>query len=151
MKRLFLLAAVLAAAAALAAPVQEMPGQPAISSPGADAGQKPDPKASPNIAGKWIMTLEMSMGTATPTLELKQEGDKVTGTYTGRYGTFPLQGTLSGTALVFSFTMTAEGESVDMSFTGEVAADAQTMKGNASLAGMGEASWSAKRDKAAGK
>ncbi len=150
MKRLFLLVAVLAATVALAAPVCEMTGQPAHSPQQGNAGQKPDSKAPPNIAGKWVMTLEMSMGTATPALELKQDGEKISGTYTGRYGTFPLKGTLSGTAVVFSFTMTAEGESVDMSFTGEVAADAQTMKGNASLGGMGEATWSAKKDKAAG-
>ncbi len=143
MKRLFLLLVLLAAVGASAAAFQNQSGQ--------GKAQKPDSKAPLNIAGKWVMTLEMSMGTATPTLELKQDGEKITGTYTGRYGTFPLQGTLKGTALVFSFTMTAEGESVPMSFTAEVAADAQTMKGNASLGGMGDATWTAKREKDSGK
>ncbi len=151
MKKFFLLAAILAATAALAAQVQQQSGQPANASQQGKGEQKPDSKAPPNIAGKWTMTLEMSMGTATPTLELKQDGEKITGTYTGRYGTFPLQGTLSGTAIVISVTMTAEGESVEMTFSGEVTAGAQTMKGNASLGGMGEATWSAKKDKATGK
>ncbi len=110
-------------------------------------GQKPDSKTPPNISGNWTMTLEMPMGTGTPTLVLKQDGEKITGSYTGRYGTFPLEGSLKERTIVFTFSMTAEGETVQMTFTGEVAADGQTMKGKASLGEMGEASWSAKKDK----
>ena len=110
---------------------------------------KPDPaqpdKTVVNVAGKWVVTLEMGMGTATPELELKQDGAKITGTYTGRYGSFPLEGSLKGRVIAFSFTMAAEGQSVTMSYTGEVAADAQSMKGTASLGEMGDATWSAKR------
>ena len=105
----------------------------------------PDKKNVPNVAGKWAVTLEMSMGTATPALDLKQDGAKITGTYTGRYGTFELQGSLKGHVIVFSFTMSAEGQAVTMSFEGEVSSDAQSMKGTASLADMGDATWSAKR------
>jgi hypothetical protein len=105
----------------------------------------PDKKNVPNVAGKWAMTLEMSMGTATPALDLKQDGAKITGTYTGRYGTFALEGSLKDHVIVFSFTMNAEGQSVTMSFEGEVSSDAQSMKGTASLGDMGDATWSAKR------
>jgi hypothetical protein len=94
------------------------------------------------------MTLEMSMGTGTPTLDLKQDGEKLTGTYTGRYGTFDLQGSVKERAIQFSFTMSAEGQSVTMSFTGEIAQDGQTMKGTAVLGEMGDATWTAKREKA---
>jgi hypothetical protein len=106
---------------------------------------QPAKKGDLNVAGKWIVTLEMSMGTANPTLDLKQDGAKITGTYTGRYGTFPLEGTLKDRAIQFSFTMGAEGQTVTMSFAGEVSADAQSMKGTASLDEMGDATWSAKR------
>jgi hypothetical protein len=109
--------------------------------------QKPGGKPPVNIAGNWSMTLEMQMGTGTPTLVLKQDAEKITGSYTGRYGTFALEGTIKERTIVFSFAMAAEGESVVMTFTGEVAADAQTMKGTAILGEMGEATWSAKRDK----
>ncbi len=109
-------------------------------------GQKPDSKTA-DVTGKWIMTLEMPMGTANPTLVLKQEGEKITGSYTGRYGTFALEGTIKERTIVFTFTMTAEGESVPMTFTGEVATDGQTIKGSATLGPMGDATWSAKRDK----
>jgi hypothetical protein len=134
MKRRFSLVTVVALACAFGAMVQAMPQA------------KPDQaKGTVNVAGKWIVTLEMSMGTATPDLELKQDGTKITGTYTGRYGSFPLEGSLNGKVITFSFTMSAEGQSVTMTYTGEVAADALSMKGTASLGEMGDATWSAKK------
>jgi len=105
----------------------------------------PQDKGTVNVTGRWVMSLEMSMGSATPGLELKQDGTKITGTYTGRYGSFPLEGTLKDRTIAFSFTMTAEGQSVAMSYAGEVAADGQSMKGTASLGEMGDATWSAKK------
>jgi hypothetical protein len=107
--------------------------------------QKPAPP--PNVTGKWTMALEMSQGTATPALVLKQDGEKLTGTYTGRYGAFPVTGVLKVRAIEFGFTMSADGTDVRMTFKGEVAADAQTMKGQATLGELGEAAWSAKREK----
>jgi hypothetical protein len=108
------------------------------------AGQ--DPPKTVSVAGKWTMTLEMSIGTATPELDLKQDGTKITGTYTGRYGTFELQGTLKARLIEFSFPMTAEGQSVTMTFSGEVAPDAQTMKGTATISELGDATWTAKKN-----
>lgn len=119
----------------------------AVQSQRAEAELKQEAKATPNVAGKWSMTLEMSMGTGTPVLDLKQDGEKISGTYTGRYGTFPLEGKLKEQAIEFWFTMNAEGQSVSMSFTGEVAADGQTMKGQATLGELGDATWSAKKEK----
>ena len=56
------------------------------------------------------MTLEtVDRSRRTPTLELKQDGEKITGTYTGRYGTSPLQGTLKGRALEFAFQIERRG------------------------------------------
>jgi hypothetical protein len=105
------------------------------------------PKAPASIAGKWTLTLVTDNFTASPTLDLKVDGQKVTGTYTGRYGSFPLEGLLKGRALEFAFTMNAEGTTTLMSFVGEVAPDGQTMKGKATLGEMGEATWTAARPK----
>lgn len=107
--------------------------------------KQPEKKSELNVTGKWAMSLEMSMGTATPSLELKQDGEKLTGSYTGRYGTFPLEGTLKDRAIRFAFQMGAEGQTVSMTFSGEVASDGQSMKGTASLGDMGDASWTAKK------
>lgn len=104
--------------------------------------QKP---ATTTVTGKWNVTLEMQSGTASPTLDLTQQGEKLTGVYEGRYGKFPLTGTVKARKVEFSFKMNAEGTDVVMTYTGEVAADFLTMKGMAQLDQMGEASWTAKR------
>jgi hypothetical protein len=105
----------------------------------------PSPSPAPSLAGKWAMTLETEQFTSTPTLEFMQQGDKLTGTYEGRYGKFAFNATLKGKALEFSFQMNAEGTDVMMAFKGEVAADFKTMKGTAELGGVGNATWSAAR------
>ncbi len=129
-----LFALAMAAAVGAAVPHQDKPGQ-----------SKPQKQSEPNVAGKWAMTLEMSQGTASPALDLKQDGTKITGSYSGRYGTFPLEGIIKGRTIQFSFAMGTEGQPQTMSFAGEVSADAQAMKGTASLGEMGEATWTAKR------
>ncbi len=136
MKLLTVMAVVLALGAGLAAHTAQQ----------AKPEQKPAAKAL-NVTGKWTMTLDMSMGTATPALDLKQDGEKISGTYTGRYGTFDLLGSLKDRAIQFTFTMTAEGQSVDMAFAGEVAEDGQTMKGTAVLGELGDAAWTAAKNK----
>ncbi len=108
-----------------------------------EAQAKPAPPAT--LTGKWTMALEIQGTTATPTLELTQDGEKLKGSYQGRYGKFEVTGTIKGKTVQFGFTMTAEGTEVQMTFTGEVAADLQSMKGIADMAGAGEAAWSARR------
>jgi hypothetical protein len=111
--------------------------------------QAPTPQKSPappsSLAGKWAMELVTDAFTATPALEFMQQGEKLTGTYEGRYGKFPFTAVLKDKALSFSFTMSAEGTDVLMAFKGEVAADFKSIKGTAELAGMGSATWTAKR------
>ena len=107
--------------------------------------QKTPAPPPPSLVGKWTMTLEMDQFTATPAVEFIQQGDKLTGTYEGRYGKFVFNATLKGKALDFSFTMNDEGTDVMMAFKGEVAADFKSIKGNAELGGMGSATWSAVR------
>ena len=118
---------------------------PPQQSPKPTTSPTPSPSPALTVAGKWQMSLEMGMGTATPVLDLVQQGEKITGTYEGRYGKSQLTGTLKNRVLEFSFTMNAEGTDVVMAFKGEVAADFKSIKGGAELGGMGEASWSAVR------
>jgi hypothetical protein len=109
--------------------------------------KKADPPKALNIAGKWSMALDMSIGQATPALVFKQDGETLTGTYTGRYGTFEFKGTLKERALNFSFQMDTDGGTTTMTFAGEVSPDAQAMKGTGSIEGLGDVTWTAKRDK----
>ena len=108
--------------------------------------QQAPAKPAPSVTGKWNVTLEMQSTTATPTIELTQEGEKLSGVYvSGRYGKVPLSGTIKGRALAFSFTLSVEGSEMSMTYKGEVAADYQSIKGVAALGDAGEATWTAKR------
>ena len=113
----------------------------------AAAAQAPQaPAKTVSVAGKWAVTLETEAFTATSAIEFKQDGEKLTGTYTSqRYGPAPLAGTIKDRTLQFSFKLNAEGTEIQMAFSGEVAADGQTLKGKATIAEMGDATWSAKK------
>jgi hypothetical protein len=120
---------------------------------GAQTPQKPEPKPEPkpeqkalSVTGKWTVELNMSMGQSTPALELKQDGQKITGTYTGRYGVAPVVGTLKDRAIELKISISAEGTDVEAYYSGEVAADGQTMKGTATLGPAGDATWLARRE-----
>jgi len=105
----------------------------------------PSPSPAPTIVGKWAATLETEQFNAPVTLEFMQQGDKLTGTYEGRYGKFPFTPVIKGKNIEFTFQMSAEGTDVQMAFKGEIAADVKSMKGTAELGGMGSATWSAVR------
>ena len=103
--------------------------------------------AAVNLTGKWMMTLEMTVGTSSPVLVFKQDAEKLTGTYTGRYGEYALVGKADGRKVEFVVTINAEGTETRMAFTGELSETGDVLKGNADLGGMGEATWLAKREK----
>lgn len=108
------------------------------------AQQKPADAVA--LTGKWLMTLEMEVGTSSPVLVLKHEGDKLTGTYTGRYGEYPLVGKVDGRKVEFVVTISAEGTETIMNFAGELTPADGFLRGSAALGGMGDATWLAKRD-----
>ena len=64
------------------------------------------------VAGVWSFSVELAVGTGHPTVTLKQEGEKITGTYDGRYGPAPLEGTVKDRKIEFTVSMTAEGTAV---------------------------------------
>jgi hypothetical protein len=96
-----------------------------------------------NVAGKWNVTLELETITGHPTLTLKQEGEKVTGTYEGRYGASRLEGTVKEKKIQFTVTLVAEGTQTQGVFEGTV--DGDTMHGDVAYEGAGEGTWTATR------
>jgi hypothetical protein len=109
-------------------------------------GQEPQKPAPASIAGRWAAALDIeSMGIANVTLAFVQDGAKLTGSYTGRYGEFPLEGSVDGRKLAFTVYLRTDSGDSTMSFVGEVAEDGRTMKGIATIEGLGDATWSAKR------
>lgn len=117
----------------------------AVISPAIAAAQQDKPAPPAKVAGKWQTVLEMEVGNANITLEFTQDGEKLAGTYAGRYGKYPLAGTVKGRVLDFVVTINAEGTETKMHFTGEIDEAGAVIKGSANLGGMGDAGWIAKR------
>jgi hypothetical protein len=107
------------------------------------AGSAP-PQAARTVSGHWAMTLTMEVGTAAPTLTISQDGDRITGTYKGRYGEFPIAGHVKDRTITFSFLMRADTDQpASICFEGELTADATRMSGTADMADIGPAKWTA--------
>ena len=115
---------------------------------GQAAQEKPPAPKFVDIAGKWTITLELEIGTSTPGLVIKQDADKLTGTYTSaRYGTFEWKGILTAERrITFAVNLDADGQPAILNFTGEVAATGATMGGKVQIEGLGDGTWSAKKN-----
>jgi hypothetical protein len=105
---------------------------------GQSAGTQPA-----NVNGTWNLTVETPAGSGTPTITLKQEGEKLTGTYKGQLGEAPLKGTIKGNEIKFAFKVSAQGQDLDIEYSGTV--DGNTMKGKAKLGDFGEGAFTGKR------
>ncbi|MFV8227053.1 hypothetical protein ACNKXV_13975, partial [Christiangramia aquimixticola] len=49
-----------------------------------------------DLTGTWTVDVQTDMGSGNPTFVLKQEGEKITGTYSGSLGDSQVTGTLKG-------------------------------------------------------
>jgi hypothetical protein len=97
-----------------------------------------------DVAGAWAITVETGQGSATPSVTLKQDGEKLTGTYSSQlFGEQPVTGSIKGNAITFQFTATVEGNSLTVVYSGTVEKD--TMKGKVVLGDLGEGTFTAKK------
>jgi len=86
-----------------------------------------------NVTGDWTFNVQTDQGSGTPAMSFKQDGETLTGTYVGTFGSANLKGTVKGTAIEFSFSADAQGQAVDSVYKGTVEKD--TMKGTVAIAG----------------
>jgi hypothetical protein len=100
-------------------------------------------QAKVDVTGKWAFSVETSAGAGSPTFTFKQDGDKLTGHYTGTFGEADLTGTVKGAEITFGFTVDAQGTSLKETYTGTV--DKDSMKGKLVIEGLGEGTFTAKR------
>ena len=98
--------------------------------------------AAADVTGTWQFEVETSQGSGSPTFTFKQEGEKLSGTYTGLLGKAEVSGTVKGDKIEFSFTVSQEGISGKIRYWG-VIESATRMKGEAEFAEFGKATWTA--------
>ena len=99
--------------------------------------------APANIAGQWQFTVELAVGTGRPLVTFKQDGEKITGTYEGRYGKSNLEGTVKENHVEFTVTVVAEGATASGVFSGTYEND--RMSGEVDYEGAGDGTWTAVR------
>jgi hypothetical protein len=101
--------------------------------------------AKVDLTGKWVFTVETDAGTGTPTVTLKQEGEKLTGHYSSQVlGEADLTGSVKGQQFAFTFTANAQGTSLDVKYTGTIE-NKDALKGSVDLGGLGSGTFTAKR------
>jgi hypothetical protein len=95
-----------------------------------------------DITGTWIFDVMTDQGGGTPTVTLKQEGEKITGHMSSMtFGEQELTGTLKEKALTFQFGAPDVGTVV---YTGTVESNA-AIKGTLDIAGAIQGTFTAKR------
>jgi hypothetical protein len=100
--------------------------------------------AKTDVTGKWMFAVETAAGSGTPTITLKQDGEKLTGHYSGQLGETDLSGTIKGQDFTFKFSVDAQGNMLDFVYTG-TAESKDALKGKVSIVGLGDGTFTAKR------
>lgn len=93
-----------------------------------------------DVSGKWNMTVELSAGSGSPVFMLKQEGETITGTYTGRLGEAPVTGTMKDK----SITLNLKAGDYNVTYTGIV--EGNTMKGKVAFGDAGEGTFTGTKE-----
>jgi len=99
-----------------------------------------------DVTGKWVFTVQTDAGTGTPTVTLKQDGEKLTGHYSSEtLGEADVTGTVKGAEVKFSFSANLQGQAVPVAYAGTVDGK-DSMKGTIDIAGgMATGTFTAKK------
>ena len=98
-----------------------------------------------DVTGKWTFNVQTDAGSGTPTVTLKQDGEKLTGHYSSQtFGEQEVTGSIKGSDLKFSFSADVQGNSLTVTYTGK-AESKDALKGTVDLGGLGQGTFTAKR------
>jgi hypothetical protein len=99
-----------------------------------------------DVSGKWVLQVELSAGSGSPTFTFRQDGEKITGRYSGTLGEADVTGTIRGDDIQFQFTVKGDLGELTARYTGKVSGD--TMKGKADYGpAVGNGTFEGKRQK----
>ncbi len=95
-----------------------------------------------DISGTWEFTVETAQGNGSPTFEFKQDGEKLSGTYSGMFGKAPISGTVKGDVVEFTFEVPNLDGKIHYKGTLE---GATRMKGEVEYGDVGTGTFTAKK------
>jgi len=99
--------------------------------------------AQSSVGGEWDAVFNTPGGPRPFKLILKVDGEKLTGTAKRSSGDVPVSGTIKGSDISFSYTISYNGNAVTLSYTGKVNGD--SMSGTVMFNENTSEEWSAKR------
>jgi len=94
-----------------------------------------------SVTGKWNMKVETADRSGTPVFNLRQQGDSITGTYTGQLGEAPVKGLMKKNEIRLEFIISE----IAVVYSGTVEGD--MMKGKAVFGELGEGTFSGIKEK----
>lgn len=97
-----------------------------------------------DVAGTWNATVALGGQGGTPIFTLQQEGDKLTGTYSGALGESPLHGTIKGSDITFEF----EVQGAVIHYAGQLDASGKKITGACNYGELGSGTFTATRGEA---
>ena len=96
--------------------------------------------AQTDVSGTWNAVVELDLGSGEPTFVFSQDGDAITGTYEGTFGSADLTGTVTGNTIEFTFGAEGVGAAT---YTGTVTGD--SIEGTCDYGEAGGGTWTAKK------
>lgn len=100
--------------------------------------------ASP-VSGEWEINMNTPGGVRTYKATFNLEGEKLTGEIQRSTGNVKLNGTVKGSAIEFSYTVSYQGNDVEITMAGKL--DGETAGGTVSFNGNAAEEWSGKKIK----
>ncbi len=95
-----------------------------------------------DLTGTWTASVELDAGSGTATFVLKQEGDRITGSYSGALGEAKVSGSVKGDEVEWAFETEDAGKVV---YKGKL--DGAKIKGTAEYGQLGKGTFSAEKAK----
>jgi hypothetical protein len=98
-----------------------------------------------DLTGSWTSKVDLgAAGGGTPSFVLKQDGEKLTGTYSGQLGEAPLHGTIKGSEVVWDF----EVSGAQVHYAGKLDSTGNKIEGTVDYGGQASGTFVATRKEA---
>ena len=88
--------------------------------------------AAVDLSGTWNVQVDLGSQKGSPTFVLKQDGEKLTGTYSGALGESPIAGTVRGSDVTIDF----EASGAKIHYSGKVDKDGKKISGDCDYGGQ---------------
>ena len=95
--------------------------------------------AAVDLTGTWNCKVVLGEQSGTPTFVLKQQGEKLTGTYSGALGDAPVTGTVKGSDVTIDF----EASGAQIHYAGKVDKDGKKIEGTCDYGGQASGTFTA--------